>query len=395
MSPPGNPPEPTRPVVRIVGVLVVLVVLAAAIEGMARFAKAMQETVLEIPAVARLVNARMDIDSYKIPSDRHGAHWTLKPGFGADAQALIRLKQEQGRTEGAKAIAEAIAATGANLPLIINEDGFKGPAIDGAHRRPRLLILGDSVTFGYPGIDYVRLLDAELRVRGLDVECINGGVEGYALRNALLELPRYRALSPDFVIILLGWNDLFAPDEPHGTLSSHLASVRLLRSARRWIAASATTALDRANHLRNKQKHPDPAADEVARYRDYTPAFLGKMEALGDGLAVTGAKVVIATLPGLYLPESPPSARALEVGHLPEFTDNPFVLAAMTERTNQGYRALAARKGWTVADLDRWSRTAFIPRDKFFADSVHFLGAGFAPVAVHLADTVEPLIRSR
>ena len=40
-----------------------------------------------------------------------------------------------------------------------------------------------------------------------------------------------------------------------------------------------------------------------------------------------------------------PSPRALEIGHLPTFTDNPFVLARMAERYNEALRALARDRG--------------------------------------------------
>lgn len=60
------------------------------------------------------------------------------------------------------------------------------------------------------------------------------------------------------------------------------------------------------------------------------------------------------------------SPKALNVGHLPYFTENPFVLAKLTERLNVALRGLAERRGFGLIDFEAWSIQALQPRDIFF-----------------------------
>jgi lysophospholipase L1-like esterase len=84
----------------------------------------------------------------------------------------------------------------------------------------------------------------------------------------------------------------------------------------------------------------------------------------------------------------------LEVGHLPTFTDNPFVLARMVERYNAALRELAARRGLTLVDLDQWSRRELVPPEDYFVDSVHLDERSQERAGVVLADGLEPLLRA-
>jgi hypothetical protein len=87
-----------------------------------------------------------------------------------------------------------------------------------------------------------------------------------------------------------------------------------------------------------------------------------------------------------------PSPRALDVGHLPEWTDNPLVLAKMTERYNAGLRALARRRGYVVVDLAGWSERWLLPRDAWFFDSVHLHETGQARIGLRLAREIADLV---
>ncbi|MBI4323554.1 MAG: hypothetical protein HY596_04670 [Candidatus Omnitrophica bacterium] len=92
-----------------------------------------------------------------------------------------------------------------------NRLGLRGP--DPAAPKPpgliRILMLGDSFTFGFPVKDeetFCHLIERGLRARGYPVEVVNGGVSGYSptleyvlLRDELL------ALEPDVVVL---WYDL-------------------------------------------------------------------------------------------------------------------------------------------------------------------------------------------
>jgi lysophospholipase L1-like esterase len=101
---------------------------------------------------------------------------------------------------------------------------------------------------------------------------------------------------------------------------------------------------------------------------------------------------VILTLPGLYRIGETPSPQALAQGHLPQYTDNPFVLAKLTERTNEALRALARRRGFALVDLALFADRAFIPRDAWFNDSVHLSKQGLVAIGAFVADEIRPLL---
>ena len=382
----GSPGRPLA-AIRLAAALVVIAVTVATAEGLARVALALDA--VPLPALAGLLNKGLALNAYQRPSDRFVGHWLLRSGWGADAQAVRDAKRQAGRAEGADALAAA-AAAGYGRPLTINGDGFKGSPIDGAHARPRVLAIGDSVTFGLGGFDWPSAMAARLAALGVGAEVVNGGVEGYWTRNALMEVDRYLALRPQICVVLLGWNDLFAEDGSWGTPLARLQSVamvrRSLRLARTRLAPHGATA------LRAKPMQPDANTAEVARYRDYQSPAVERLEHLGDALAQGGCSVVLGTLPGLFASAEVPTAEALARGHLPEFTDNPFVLAAMAEGLARDVRGLAARKGWRVLDLEAWGWTELRPRADWFSDSVHLTAAGLDRLGQYAADQLAPVI---
>ena len=84
-----------------------------------------------------------------------------------------------------------------------------GPARPG---RPRILLLGDSFTFG-KGCDYGEtwpvLLESDLRLGGHEVELIKAGIPGYDTRKEILYLERLLTrYSPDIVLLVFLPNDL-------------------------------------------------------------------------------------------------------------------------------------------------------------------------------------------
>jgi len=97
-------------------------------------------------------------------------------------------------------------------PYRTNADGFRD-APRGAKRPgvPRVVVLGDSYTFGW-GVDdaqpYPQRAEAQLRERGIQAEVINAGVPGYNTEQEALLLaevmPKYR---PDMVVLGYVMND--------------------------------------------------------------------------------------------------------------------------------------------------------------------------------------------
>ena len=92
-----------------------------------------------------------------------------------------------------------------------NRFGLRGPtpAIPKPAGTVRVLMLGDSYTFGFPVQDeetFCALAERGLRARGLPVEVINGGVSGYSPTLHYLSLrDEFLQFEPDLVIL---WYDL-------------------------------------------------------------------------------------------------------------------------------------------------------------------------------------------
>ena len=95
----------------------------------------------------------------------------------------------------------------------VNSKGLRGDEIPA--RRPgvaRILVLGDSMTFGH-GVDddqtYSAQLEALLRGDGSDVHVINAGVRGYGTDHAYrFFVRRLRELRPDLVVFAFYENDV-------------------------------------------------------------------------------------------------------------------------------------------------------------------------------------------
>src|SRR5262249_17294696 len=90
-----------------------------------------------------------------------------------------------------------------------------------------------------------------------------------------------------------------------------------------------------------KQKHPDRDAPEVRALDGFVPAFVPELREIVTRLRAGGSRVVLFTLPGLYELDRDPTPAMLRMGHVPPYTDNPFVLAKLAARYNEVLRELA------------------------------------------------------
>lgn len=341
-----------------------------------------------------------DLDPYEIADARRPGRWLLRPGYTATLASLRAGKESAGRllaVERLEAIARERGIAGDEVILRVNSDGFKGPEIDHAHTHPRILALGDSCTFGtwFDRFSYPRVLERELRAGGRNVEVINGGVEGYVPASHLARVGDYAVLAPEMTTIYLGWNALFDEREALSWPQRHFAAARLAAKARRRLAALLTDPREAALVAYRKPKRPRREAPEVRALAAYEPSFRGDLERLVAALRGTGSQVALMTLPGLYIMEEDPAPRALQIGHLPEFTDNPFVLARLTQRYNETLREIARAGGLLIVDLERWSLDAFRPREDFFTDSVHLTEEAQEALGRHLAAELAAAIPPR
>ena len=77
-------------------------------------------------------------------------------------------------------------SSGRHTPVVTNAWGLRGPEVSTDTLTRRVLLLGDSYTFGWGmdhGAGFVRLLETALRDSFPEspVECINGGIPGYSI----------------------------------------------------------------------------------------------------------------------------------------------------------------------------------------------------------------------
>jgi lysophospholipase L1-like esterase len=357
-----------------------------------------QPTEQEIEAAGRTLG----LDSYEIADLDHPGNWRLRPGYRATVREMLAEKRRRGRWLTVRYIDEQAPLLGVGpdeTAVEINTDGYRGPPVDPEHGRYRILTLGDSCTFGSPLSQrhgYPRALERELQRKGLEVEVINAGVEGYSPANVLVRMDDFRALQPEMTTLYIGWNALFTErflEDSHG-LRRYLASARLVAHAWELFWARFGNRHETAIEAFERPKRPDRHDPDLEFLEDYTPSFFPDVGRIVEEMQAAGSLVVILTLPGLYSTDREPSSRALEIGHLPVFTDNPFVLARMAERYNEALRALARDRGLGLVDLDRWASETLAPADEHFIDSVHLDDLSQERLGTYLAEQIAPLLRS-
>ncbi len=331
-----------------------------------------------------------DLQPYQMRDPQRPWHKRLRPGFVETYADAAAAKQEEGRVLGEQYLA-ASGAPASQVFVRINRDGFRGPEIDRAHAAPRLVTIGDSCTFGMAeSSSYPRMLETSLHDRGVSAEVVNAGVEGYTSADVLIELDRIKALHPDVTTIYLGWNGFFNEEQVFGFPA--LASVRLVRGAWRGALTLARGSQTAALDAYTKPKHPDRQAPELTALSGFVPLFVPDIRRIVKALTQSGSRVVLLTLPGLYELDEPPTEHMLRIGHLPTYTDNPFVLAALSARLNELLRQIAADESVDVIDIEAWSRSTLKPREQYFFDSVHLTDEGQAMLGRFLADRIQPMM---
>ena len=350
---------------RFTAVFVVLLCASLLAEGLSRLVFAYQDELSGSSVLSNLVRGEMVLDPYEIASPTIGGHWRLRVGY-----PFSNVSKNQFR---------------------INQDGMRGPEIDQDHIRPRMLLLGDSVTFGLANETYPRTIDKVLNETGLSVEVINGGVEGYAPRNLLYEIDRYVSLRPEVVTIFIGWNALYSPILWLEKNEQTVRTLWFIRNLKRSLYRQFKGERAYATEMLARTPLPVAQSSEVMYADKYSPNFLGKIEEIIDRFQANGSRVFLLTLPGLFVNNEKPTMKALKIGHLPAFTVNPYVLAKITQRYNQSLRNLAARRGLGLIDLASWSERNLSPREDFFSDSVHLTREGLIRIGTYIAEQIKPV----
>lgn len=93
----------------------------------------------------------------------------------------------------------------------IDAHGYRG-GTDEADARPRILVLGGSVAFGFGAADDAEVFTARLAELEQRSRVVNTAVVGYLSGQELSELVHHGSeVAPAAVVVLDGWNDLYVP----------------------------------------------------------------------------------------------------------------------------------------------------------------------------------------
>jgi lysophospholipase L1-like esterase len=379
-----------RPSVKIAAVLLVTISLGVFLEGAARVIYAFRDEIVLSSLFSGFLQRSLDLDPYEMPSPQGGHHWVLRPGYRSSLTQLLLDKKALGRDVGLRSLNTFLIKKNAYTKDIfqVNKNGFKGSELDPTHRLPRILILGDSITFGLANIDYPNYLGMRLREKGINAEVINGGVEGYTSRNHLLEIGRYKSLEPEFAILYIGWNELFTRVPWPEAWENRLRIVWLLKQSGKGLRLLVGNSKSTASKLYNRALHPVPDSEDVVRLETYVPPFPGRIGQIIDEFKSIGTKVILVTLPSLFTMHETPDLEKMKAGYLPDYTKNPFVLAKLGERYNVALKSLALEKKVDLMDLEQWSTESLKPRERYFLDSIHFTLWGLKRVGVYMADWI-------
>lgn len=333
-----------------------------------------------------LFGANQSLDDYEVNAENHSRHWRLRAGFQATVREVMDSKIKAGKSVGASSEADD------ELMLRINSAGFRGPDIKEPKQGQRVLILGDSVTFGSIRNSYPEIARRALAENGYQIEILNGGVEGYSARNLEIELERYISIKPDMVLIKIGWNNLFSTVPFKNVFIENSKLIWLV--SRAWDVASAYLQGHReaAMNLYERAKKPVFDSPQLDKLEDFEPDFLAPVARMVKRLTVEGIPVVMMTLPGLFHEDVKFESRALLLAHLPRFTDNPIVLMRLTTLYNQSIRNFAEKNGLKLIDLAKWSTDGLVPRHLYYTDSVHFTDDGLERLGAFVAQQLVELL---
>lgn len=269
--------------------------------------------------------------------------------------------------------------------ITTNAFGLRGPPIekDKPPRTTRIAILGGSSVFGYlvsDGQEAARLLERTLTAAGRDAQVLNAGVPGY---NLFQTTHRYREvvapLSPDIVILYLGWNDLtyLVSEEPaaqrhrvghpyawwervlsHSTLYG-LIAYRLLSPPPRFVPPPATRG--------------EPTEAGAAQFRENLRTLLDEIKA-GGATPLIVAQVMAADA----------AAGADVRGYLGATPQQQQQNAALGQWVQQTLAQIAAEQQVPFVDAS----SVIAPTSEHLADAIHLTAAGEAKLAELLAEQV-------
>jgi len=247
----------------------------------------------------------------------------------------------------------------------INSLGLRGADVDLASSNRRIFCIGDSVTFGYTASSdlqtYPALLERQLRDRGRAEIVMNGGMPRYRTDHMANYYQRYvSVLTPQYVVILGGWNDL---NDYVLLPSSDTSSAKLYR----WAAEQIYTvklAVKAAQYLRPKMENPDLRPSAYVAPEGYD-RFERNLTHLLQLVHQSHATAYVCTIPHAYgatetlsMQEKLKLVDAAPCGKLGQIRD-------AVEEFNRRIRRVAQCCNATVIDCSSVNRV------DYFADAIH------------------------
>ena len=264
----------------------------------------------------------------------------------------------------------------------------------------RIVVLGDSVTFGYrvpvardrqqpekfdaTEKPYPVLLETALRAKfpGREIEVMPLACPGYTSGQGLAWLKRdIASLRPDIVIACFGWNDVRAaglPDSATMPAGGAQIFVRRLISHSQLLLNIAESAQRRAP-VASTQAEPEPRSSE----EEYVAHFLGMEKVCGENSAWFGILL-------------PVYRDANTAGIDPEHRDAPADPdeGMRMARYRQKLRDGALAKKIPVLAITDLTESSWPTNQALFGERIHPNAAGHRLMAERLADFVaEPLAR--
>ena len=355
-------------------------------EGVCRELDSLKSSTAPMPVLASLFNKSLNLDPYEVASDRFFGHWTLRPGYQATSQRVADEKLAQAKSLGAEAFKPDLTARPSNPDAFrgiqINKSGFRGEEAPTGSGGVTITAIGDSVTFGLGEVSYPDELAFTLKQRSTGISVVNAGVEGYQIRNHMIEFNRYRFPGPGIALIYLGWNDLYLIDVgafPGARSSSLLMNLTKVfriftkpRFAEDWeMKQSWRTGLPKTSLPPDIEN----GLDEI---------FLAYGE-LVKKLKDSGSRIFVMTLPTLLNPGEVVNDLILKRAHIPHYASSVPEFASTVFRFNSKLREYAGQWGAGVIDLDRWAAKTLQPRENYFLDTVHVSAAALRMISVKIA----------
>lgn len=199
------------------------------------------------------------------PYLRRGTDYTLRPS------GYPSLRYE---------LAPGAAVNARGKEIKINSQGFRGPEPSSDPARQRVIVLGDSITFGNNLAleeTFPFQLQQQLSSRGRNLEVLNFGVHGYDTLQEVSSLElRGLGYHPDLVVVAYCLNDVSVSS----VSLEHIQRMQSLRTARyNFLLASRLVALITESIETLRLKHWEKQVNDPAVFRR---EYANQIDSIGD-----------------------------------------------------------------------------------------------------------------